>query len=130
MTGKEKIETTVGKPDSAAKPSRDWEAIKAKRIAAVQERGARVLQLKSPLGATFFDILRQFDLAYLHLKAGLGEMGGISHQEGAALMKEAQELVLAFSDFTAGLSQKIRFRYYVPREIEEYIRPGLPPAEE
>ena len=29
-----------------------------------------------------FDILRQFDMAYTHFKARLGEMNGISNEEG------------------------------------------------
>jgi len=37
-----------------------------------KERGARVLKVNSPLGATMFNILRQFDMAYAHFKARLG----------------------------------------------------------
>jgi hypothetical protein len=37
-------------------------------------------------------------------------------------MKEGQEIVMAFSDFTARLSRKVKFRYYPPDEIKDYLR--------
>jgi hypothetical protein len=48
-------------------------------------------------------------------------MGGITYEEGVALMKEGQEIVMAFSDFTARLSRKVKFRYYPPDEIKDYL---------
>ena len=99
------------------KPS--WQEIQEKKINMVKERGSRVLKVNSPLGATMFNILRQFDMAYTHFKARLGEMDGISHEEGEKIMAEGREIVMAFSDYTAKLSKRIRFRYYVPQEIHE-----------
>lgn len=103
-----------------AKPS--WQEIQEKKISMVKERGARVLKINSPLSSTMFDILRQFDMAYMHFKARLGEMDGISHEEGEALMAEGREIVMAFSNYTARLSKKIRFRYYTPREIDSFMK--------
>ncbi len=37
-------------------------------------------------------------------------------------MTEGREIVMAFSDYTAKLSKRIRFRYYTPREISEFMR--------
>lgn len=102
------------------KPS--WQEIQEKKINMAKERGARVLKINSPLGSTLFNILRQFDMAYAHFKARLGEMDGISHEEGERLMTEGRELVMAFSDYTAKLSKRIRFRYYTPREISEFMK--------
>jgi len=102
------------------KPS--WQEIQEKKISMVKERGARVLKINSPLGSTLFNILRQFDMAYSHFKAKLGEMDGISHEEGEELMAEGREFVMAFSDYTARLSKRIRFRYYTPREISEFMK--------
>ena len=90
----------------------------------VKERGSRVLKINSPLGSTLFNILRQFDMAYAHFKARLGEMDGISHEEGEGLMTEGREIVMAFSDYTAKLSKRIRFRYFTPREISEFMKTG------
>ncbi len=42
-------------------------------------------------------------------------------------MEEAREMVMAFSDFTGRLCGRIRFRYYPPREIEEYLQAIEPP---
>ena len=96
--------------------------IQERKISLVKERGSRVLLINSPLGATLCTILRQFDLAYANFKGRLGEMGGISYEEGEALMAEGREIVMAFSDFTDKLCRRIHFRYYTPREIEEYLR--------
>ncbi len=101
--------------------------IEERKINMVRERGSRVLLINSPLGSTLFNILRQFDMAYANFKGRLGEMGGISHEEGEALMEEGRENVMAFSDFTGRLCERIRFRYYPPREIEEYLQAIEPP---
>ena len=99
------------------KPS--WEEIVERKISLARERGARVLKINSPLGSAMFNVLRQFDQAYARFKGQLGEVGGVSHEEGAELMAEAQEITMAFSNFTAKLSKRIRFRYYVPQELKE-----------
>ena len=101
---------------------RNWQEIQERKINMAKERGSRVLKLNSPLGSTMFNILRQFDMAYSHFKARLGEMDGISHEEGEQLMAEGREIVMAFSDYTAKLSKKIRFRYYTPREIDTFMK--------
>lgn len=101
---------------------RNWQEIQERKINMAKERGSRVLKLNSPLGSTMFNILRQFDMAYSHFKARLGEMDGVSHEEGEQLMAEGREIVMAFSDYTAKLSKKIRFRYYTPREIDTFIK--------
>jgi len=101
-----------------------WQEIQERKINMVKERGSRVLKINSPLGSTLFNILRQFDMAYAHFKARLGEMNGISHEEGEELMAEGRQIVMAFSDYTAKLSKRIQFRYYTPREIKEYMETG------
>jgi len=97
-----------------------WQEIQERKINLVKEKGSRVMRVNSPIGSTMFSILRQFDMAYAHFKGRLGEMGGITYEEGAALMEEGREIVMAFSDFTAKLSRKVNFRYYAPHEIEAY----------
>lgn len=111
---------TKEKGNDKKRPS--WQEIQEKKISMAKERGARVLKINSPLGSTMFNILRQFDMAYTHFKARLGEMDGISHEEGEELMAEGREIIIAFSDYTARLSKRIRFRYYTPREISEFMK--------
>ena len=101
---------------------RSWQEIQEQKISMAKERGSRVIRIQSPLGSTLYNILRQFDMAYTHFKARLGEMDGISHEEGEELMLEGRELIVAFSDYTAKLSKRVRFRYYMPSEIEEYLK--------
>ncbi len=111
---------TIAKNQEKKKPS--WQEIQEKKINMAKERGSRVLKVNSPLGSTMFNILRQFDMAYANFKARLGEMDGISHEEGEELMAEGRDIIIAFSDYTAKLSKRIRFRYYTPREIDEFMR--------
>jgi hypothetical protein len=99
-----------------------WQEIQEKKISMVKERGSRVLKINSPLSSTMFNILRQFDMAYINFKSRLGELDGISHKEGEQLMEEGREIVMAFSDYTDRLSKRIRFRYYTPREISEFMK--------
>jgi len=84
-----------------------------------KERGSRVMKINSPLGSIMFNVLRQFDQAYAHFKGQLGEPGGISHEEGAALMDEAREITMAFSEYTGNLSKKVKFKYFMPQELQE-----------
>jgi hypothetical protein len=106
---------------SNKKPKPTWQEIQERKINMVKERGSRVIKINSPLGNTMFNILRQFDMAYAHFKARLGEMDGISHEEGEKLMTEGREIVVAFSEYTARLSKRIRFRFFVPRELKEFL---------
>jgi hypothetical protein len=98
-----------------------WQEIEEKKINLVKEKGSRVMRVNSPIGSTMFSILRQFDMAYANFKGRLGEMGGITYEEGATLMEEGREIVMAFSDFTARLSRRVKFRYYPPDEIKDYL---------
>jgi len=43
-------------------------------------------------------------------------------KKGEELMAEEREIVMAFSDYTARLSNRICFRYYTPREIDAFIK--------
>lgn len=95
------------------------EEILERKISMVKERGSRVMKINSPLGSIMFNVLRQFDQAYAHFKGQLGEPGGISHEKGAALMDEARKITMAFSEFTGQLSRQVRFKYFVPQELEE-----------
>jgi hypothetical protein len=111
---------TIEKNQEKKRPS--WQEIQEKKINMARERGARVLKFNSPLGSTMFNILRQFDMAYANFKARLGEMDGISYEEGEELMAEGRDIIIAFSDYTPKQSKPIRFRYYTPREIDEFMR--------
>ncbi|HHL33168.1 MAG TPA: recombinase [Desulfobulbaceae bacterium] len=119
---------TVAKNQEKKKPS--WQEIQEKKINMAKERGSRVLKVNSPLGSTMFNILRQFDMAYANFKARLGEMNGISYEEGEKLMNEGRDIIIAFSEYTEKLSKRVRFRYFVPREIEEYLKETPPQHKE
>jgi hypothetical protein len=48
--------------------------------------------------------------------------GVLRYEEGEELMAEGREIVMAFSNYTARLSKRIRFRCYTPREIGAFIK--------
>ena len=99
------------------------EEVLEKKISMARERGARVVKINSPLGSIMFNVLRQFDQAYANFKGKLGEPGGISYEEGAALMERAREITVEFSELTKQLSKKVEFRYYTPDELKQFHRP-------
>jgi len=94
-----------------------------KKMSLARERGSRVLRINSPLGNIMFNILRQFDQAYGSFKGKLGEPGGITYEEGAKIMEEAQNITVEFSNLTKRLSKKIHTRYFVPQELKEMVEP-------
>ncbi len=102
------------------RPSR--KEIEERKINMVKERGSRVMKVNSPLGSSMFNVLRQFDMAYTHFKTRLGELDGISHEEGEHLMAEGRDILISFSEYTEKLCKRVRFRYYTPKEIVEYVK--------
>ena len=95
------------------------EEILERKISMVKERGSRVMMINSPMGSIIFNVLRQFDQAYAHFKGQLGEPGGVTHEEGAELMEEVRKNTMAFSELTGRLSKKVKFKYFIPQELQE-----------
>ena len=98
------------------------EEILERKISMVKERGSRVMMINSPMGSIIFNVLRQFDQAYAHFKGQLGEPGGVTHEEGAELMEEVRKNTMAFSELTGRLSKKVKFKYFIPQELQEMLQ--------
>lgn len=94
-----------------------------RKVNMAQQRDTRVIQISSPGGSTLTNILRQFDKVYSVLKVRLGEPGdkGVPFEEGEPLMKEATDIIIAFSNLTEAISQRIHYKYYMPDEIKKLI---------
>ena len=105
------------------------EEIMERKISMVKERGSRVMMINSPMGSIIFNVLRQFDQAYAHFKGQLGESGGVTHKEGAELMEEVRKNTMAFSELTGRLSKKVKFKYFIPQELQE-MRQAISGGEE
>lgn len=101
------------------KPRPTKEEIMEKRISMVKERNARVARIDSPLGGIMFNIMRQFDQAYIKMKGQIGDFGGISIKDGSVYIERASDLTLLFSELTEELSKEVGFKYYVPQELKE-----------
>jgi len=112
-----KVEKLIEK--STERPRMTREEIMARKVSMAKERDSRIMKISSPMGSIMFNVLRQFDQAYANFKGQLGEPGGVSHEEGVVLMDEAREITMAFSGFTGKLSKKVKFKYFVPQELQE-----------
>ena len=117
----EQVEAKVEKPvgNSGERPRMTREEIMDKKISMAKERDSRIMKISSPMGSIMFNVLRQFDQAYANFKGQLGEPGGVSHEEGVVLMDEIRGITMAFSGFTGKLSKKVKFKYFVPQELQE-----------
>ena len=117
----EQVKANVEKPvgNSGERPRMTREEIMDKKISMAKERDSRIMKISSPMGSIMFNVLRQFDQAYANFKGQLGEPGGVSHEEGVVLMDEIREITMAFSGFTGKLSKKVKFKYFVPQELQE-----------
>ena len=43
----------------------------------------------------------------------------VTHEEGAELMEEVRKNTMAFSELTGRLSKKVKFKYFIPQELQE-----------
>jgi hypothetical protein len=84
------------------------------------ERVSRVLRINSPMASTLFKILRQFDMIITHFKTRLSEIDGISRKEERGLMTEGRDIVMAFSESAAKLSENLRFHPITPPENQRF----------
>ncbi len=114
-----KTQATETKPE--ARPRKTREEILEQKVSMAKERNSRVARIDSTLGSTMFNIMRQFDQSYAKLKGSMGEFGGTSHDKGILYMQRAHEITLQFSALANELSKEVGFKYYVPRELQDFL---------
>ncbi len=73
--------------------------------------------MESALGIKMFNIVRQFDMAYIKFKSQWGELDGIPEEEALALRDNALNAVREFSDFMSRFSEQVDFKYYPPKGL-------------
>ena len=76
---------------------------------------AKTIEMESALGIKMFNIVRQFDMAYIKFKSRWGELDGIPEEEALALKDNALNAVREFSDFMSRFSERVDFTYYPPK---------------
>jgi len=119
MAQANKAQPTEAKPE--ARPRKTREEIIEQKVSMAKERNTRVARIDSTLGSTMFNIMRQFDQSYAKLKGSMGEFGGTSHDKGLTYMQRAHEITLQFSKLAEELSKEVGFRYYTPRELQDFL---------
>lgn len=85
---------------------------------------AKTIEMESALGIKMFNIVRQFDMAYIKFKSQWGELDGIPEEEALVLRDDALNAVREFSDFMSRFSAQVDFKYYPPKGL------GKPTAEQ
>jgi hypothetical protein len=117
----EKKDSATKEKAVEVKPRKTREEILEQKVSMAKERNSRVARIDSTLGSTMFNIMRQFDQSYAKLKGSMGEFGGTSHDKGIVYMQRAHEITLQFSALANELSKEVGFKYYVPRELQDFL---------
>ncbi len=64
-----------------------------------------------------FNIVRQFDMAYIKLKSQWGELDVIPEEEAPVFKDNALDAIREFSDFMSWFSERVDFKYYPPKGL-------------
>jgi len=91
--------------------------IKVKKKTVSRGSRAKTIEMESALGFKMFNIVRQFDMAYIKLKSQWGELDGIPEDEATVLGDDALNAVREFSDFMSRFSEQVDFKYYPPKGL-------------
>ncbi len=73
------------------------------------------------MGIKMFNIVRQFDMAYIKFKSQWGELDGIPEEEALVLRDNALDAVRAFSDFMSRFSGQVDFKCYPPKGLGKKV---------
>ena len=82
---------------------------------------AKTVEMESALGIKMFNIVRQFDMAFIKFKSQWGELDGIPEDEALVLKDEALNAVREFSNFMSRFSERVDFKYYPPKGLGKKI---------
>lgn len=95
--------------------------IKVKKKTVSRGSRAKTIEMESALGIKMFNIVRQFDMAYIKLKNQWEELDGIPEDEAMVLRDNALDAVRDFSDFMSRFSERVDFKYYPPKGLGKRI---------
>ncbi len=96
--------------------------IKVKKKTVSRGSRAKTIEMESALGIKMFNIVRQFDMAYIKLKSQWGELDGIPEEKVMVLKDEALNAVREFSNFMSRFSEQVDFKYYPPKGLGKAYR--------
>ena len=82
---------------------------------------AKTIEMESALGIKMFNIVRQFDMAYIKFKNQWEELDGLPEEEAMVLKDEALNAVREFSNFMSRFSEQVDFKYYPPKGLGKRI---------
>jgi hypothetical protein len=91
------------------------EEFKVKKKTVTRGNRAKTIEMESALGIKMFNIVRQFDMAYIKFKSQWGELDGIPEEEALVLRDNALNAVREFSNFMSQFSERVDFKYYPPK---------------
>lgn len=82
---------------------------------------ARVMEVSTPYSDIIFQIHRQMDLAWKHLKSRSGEPTGLSYEELMQISLELQRHVVEFHELTKKMARLAKWTYKTPFQMQEIL---------
>lgn len=94
---------------------------KEKNVELAKKPNARVMEVATPYSDVIFQIHRQMDLVWLHLKARSGEPGGVSYAQMAMITEELQRHICEYNKLTKKLAKMVGWTYRTPEKLMPII---------
>ncbi len=113
----EKRWVAAGRSNNRMEQSMKKQEIRIKKKTVSRGSRAKTIEMESVLGIKMFNIVRQFDMAYIKFKSQWGELDGIPEEEAMVLRDDALNAVREFSDFMSRFSEQVDFKYYPPKGL-------------
>lgn len=82
---------------------------------------ARVMEVGTPYSDLIFQIHRQMDLVWQHLKARSGEPGGVSYEQMTAITEELQRHIFDYHQLTKKLAKMVGWTYRTPMLLKPIL---------
>lgn len=83
---------------------------------------ARVMEVATPYSDVIFQIHRQMDLVWMHLKARSGEPGGVSYEQMGMITEELQRHICEYDKLTKKLAGMVGWSYRTPDKLKPILQ--------
>jgi len=99
----------------------DKEERSKKNVEMAAKPDARVMQVSTPYSDIIFQIHRQLDLVWKHMKAKSGEPTGISYEQLIEFSNKLQKHVVEFNELTREMAETVKWTYKTPFQLQPII---------
>ncbi|EKD40824.1 MAG: hypothetical protein ACD_74C00156G0003 [uncultured bacterium] len=119
-----KAKTTApaqGGQKSPEQRRQEKDARKQRNVELAGKPYARVMEVSTPFSDIIFQIHRQMDMAWKHLKARSGEPSGLTYDELNEMSKKLQDHVVNFHELTREIAKKAKWQYKTPFQMQDVL---------